>query len=54
MVGESTRRGGAGVFVAGGAVAGTVATSAAISSGVGVLREIRASIDADARRTAEA
>src|SRR5215468_1503503 len=44
---------GAGFFVAGGAVAGTVATSAAISSGVGVLRELRASIDADAGRTAE-
>jgi len=44
---------GAGWFVAGGAVAGTVATSAAIASGVGVLRELRASIDADAGRTAE-
>ena len=44
---------GAGWFVAGGAVAGTVATSAMISSGVGVLRELRASIDADAGRTSE-
>jgi hypothetical protein len=44
---------GAGFFVAGGAVAGTVATSAMISSGVGVVREVRASIDADARRTSE-
>jgi len=44
---------GAAFFVAGGAAAGTVATAAIISSGVGVLREVRASIDADAERTSE-
>ena len=52
-VATGSRLPGAGFFVAGGAVAGMVATSAAITSGVGVLRELRASIDADARRTAE-
>jgi len=44
---------GAAFFVAGGAVAGTVATSAVITSGVGVIREVRSSIEADAGRTAE-
>ena len=45
---------GAGFAVAGGAATGAaVATSAIVSSGTGVVREIRASIDADARRTAE-
>ena len=34
-------------------MAGSVATSAMVSSGVGVLRELRASIDADAVRTAQ-
>ncbi len=52
-VAEGSRLPGAGFFVAGGAVAGTVATSAIITSGVGVIREFRASIDADARRTSE-
>ena len=52
-VAEGSRFPGAAFFVAGGAVAGTVATSAMITSGVGVIRELRASIDADARRTAE-
>ena len=44
---------GAAFFVGGGAIAGTVATSAIITSGVGAVREVRASIDADARRTSE-
>lgn len=52
-VATGSRLPGAGFFVAGGAVAGTVATSAMISSGIGVVRELRASIDADAGRTAE-
>jgi hypothetical protein len=52
-VAQGSRFPGAGFFVAGGAAAATVATSAMISSGVGVVREIRASIDADARRTSE-
>jgi len=52
-VATGSRLPGAGFFVAGGAAAGTVVTSAATSSGVGVLRELRVSIDADARRTAE-
>jgi hypothetical protein len=52
-VAAGSRFPGAGFFVAGGAVGGTVATSAIISSGVGAVREIRASIDADARRTSE-
>ncbi len=52
-VAEGKRLPGAGFFVAGGAVGGTVATAAVISSGVGVVREVFASIDADARRTAE-
>ena len=44
---------GAAFFVAGGAAGGTVATSAIIASGGGVIREVFASIDADARRTSE-
>ncbi len=52
-VAEGARFPGAAFFVAGGAAAGTVATSAIITSGVGVIREVRASIDADARRTSE-
>lgn len=52
-VATGSRLPGAGWFVAGGAVAGSVATSAMVSSGVGVLRELRASIDADAGRTAQ-
>jgi len=52
-VAEGARFPGAAFFVAGGAAAGTAATSAMITSGVGVIREIRASIDADARRTSE-
>src|SRR5262249_30965504 len=41
-VAQGSRLPGAGVFVAGGAVGGTVAASAMISSGVGVVRELRA------------
>jgi len=52
-VAEGKRLPGAGFFVAGGAVGGTVATAAIISSGVGVVREVFASVDADSRRTAE-
>jgi len=52
-VADGARFPGAAFFVAGGAAAGTVATSAIITSGVGVIREIRASIDADAGRTSE-
>jgi len=52
-VAAGARLPGAGFFVAGGAVAGTAAASAVISSGVGAIREFRASIDADARRTSE-
>lgn len=52
-VAEGARFPGAGFVVAGGAAAGTVATAAIITSGVGVVRELRASVDADARRTAE-
>lgn len=52
-VATGSRLPGAGWFVAGGAVGGTVATSAMFSSDVGVLRELRATIDADAGRTAE-
>lgn len=45
---------GAAFFVAGGAAAtGAAATSAMISSGVGVFREVHATIDADAARTSE-
>ena len=52
-VAAGSRFPGAAFFVAGGAAAGTVAVSAMITSGVGVIREIRAGIDADARRTSE-
>ena len=52
-VAQGARFPGAGFFVAGGAVGGTVAASAIITSGVGVIRELRASITADAGRTAE-
>ncbi len=52
-VASGSRFPGAVFFVAGGAAAGTVATSAMITSGVGVVREVIASIDRDARRTAE-
>lgn len=52
-VAAGSRFPGAAFFVAGGAAAGTVATSAMITSGVGVVREVRSSIDADARRTSE-
>ena len=52
-VATGSRFPGAAFFVAGGAAAGTVVTSAMITSGVGVIREIRASIEADARRTSE-
>ncbi len=52
-VATGSRLPGAGWFVAGGAIAGTVAASAMVSSGIGVLRELRASIDADAGRTAQ-
>jgi len=52
-VATGARLPGAGFFVAGGAVGGTVAVSAVISSGVGAIREFRSSIDADARRTSE-
>jgi hypothetical protein len=45
---------GVGFAVAGGAAVGAAAaTSAVTGSGVGTIRELRASIDADARRTAE-
>jgi len=52
-VATGSRLPGAGFSVVGGAVVGTLATSAMTSSGVGVVRELRVSIDADARRTAE-
>ncbi len=52
-VAAGARLPGAGFFVAGGAAAGTLATAAIVSSGVGVVREVRACIDADAGRTAE-
>ena len=52
-VAAGSRFPGAALFVGGGAIAGTAATSAKISSGVGTLREVRASIEADARRTSE-
>lgn len=52
-VAQGSRFPGGAFWVAGGAVAGTVVTSAMITSGVGVFREIIASIDRDARRTAE-
>jgi hypothetical protein len=50
-VAQGARFPGAAFFVAGGAAMGTVATSAMITSGVGVVRELRSSIDADAGRT---
>src|SRR5262245_10967622 len=50
-VADGARFPGAAFFVAGGAAGGTVATSAIIASGGGVIREVFASIDADARRT---
>jgi len=53
-VAAGSRFPGAAFFIGGGAAAGAaVATSAMISSGVGTLRELRASIDADAARTSE-
>ena len=52
-VAAGSRFPGAALFVGGGAIAGTAATSAMVSSGVGTVREVRASIDADARRTAD-
>ena len=52
-VATGSRLPGVGFSVVGGAVVGTLATSAMTSSGVGVVRELRVSIDADARRTAE-
>lgn len=50
-VATGSRFPGAAFFVAGGAAAGRATTSAAISSGVGVIQEVRTSIDADAMRT---
>jgi hypothetical protein len=50
-VADGARFPGAAFFVAGGAAGGTLATSAIITSGGGVIREVFASIDADARRT---
>jgi hypothetical protein len=52
-VAQGARFPGAAFSVVGGAVAGMVVTSAIVSSGTGVAREFFASIDADARRTAE-
>jgi Domain of unknown function (DUF4410) len=52
-VADGARFPGAAFFVASGAAGGTVATSAIIASGGGVVREVFASIDADARRTSE-
>lgn len=52
-VADGARMPGAAFFVAGGAIGGTVATSAIITSGVGVVREIRASVEGDARRTSQ-
>lgn len=52
-VAAGSRFPGAALFVGGGAIAGTAATSAMISSGVGTIREVRASIEGDARRTSE-
>lgn len=52
-VAAGSRFPGAAFFVGGAAIAGTAATSAKISSGVGTVREVRASIDADARRTSD-
>jgi hypothetical protein len=52
-VATGSRLPGAGFGTAAGAAAGTLAASAGISAGLGVLGELRASIDADAGRTAE-
>jgi Domain of unknown function (DUF4410) len=53
-VSTGSRFPGAAFFIGGGAAAGAaVATSAMISSGVGVIREVRASIDANAGSTSE-
>ena len=52
-VAEGARFPGAGLAVAGGAAVGAAATSAVVSSGMGAVRELRASIDADAKRTSE-
>ena len=53
-VAAGSRLPGAAFFVAGSAVVlGQAATSAMISSGVGVVREVRATIDADAARTSQ-
>jgi hypothetical protein len=52
-VAQGSRFPGAGFAVAGGAAAGAAATAAVMSSGVGAIRELRASIDADAQRTSE-
>jgi hypothetical protein len=52
-VAAGSRFPGAAFFVTGGAVLGSAATSAMTSSGVGVVREVRTSIDADAARTSE-
>lgn len=52
-VAAGSRFPGAALFVGGGAIAGTAATSAMVSSGVVTVREVRASVEADARRTAE-
>lgn len=52
-VATGSRLPGAGFGTAVGAAAGTVATSAAISGGLGAVRELRSHINADAGRTAE-
>ena len=52
-VAEGSKLPGAAFGVAGGAAVGAAATSAVVSSGAGAVRELRTSIDADARRTAE-
>jgi hypothetical protein len=51
-VARGSRAPGAALGVGVGAAAGSVVTSAGISSGIGIARELRTSIDADARRTA--
>lgn len=52
-VAQGAKLPGAAFGVAGGAAVGAAATSAVVGSGVGAVRELRASIDADARRTSE-
>jgi hypothetical protein len=52
-VATGSRLPGAGFGTAVGAATGTLAASAGISSGLGVLGELRSSINADAGRTAE-